>query len=885
MVASVYDQDYLPYTAPTGAATTTTPVAANGANEAATVNVQGAITTGGVAIKIPVTATGSNTLPAFSQTINIPAGMTEDGIARDVTLSWAAQAYTAATTTINATLAAVGGTLNAKKLDIQTGIGTDGLGILMGQFTYPYNNAGATTTYSVRFIAGIPDKMFGLPDNNSNSTTHMMLYVPTVAEDGNIWLNNNLGAHYSNVNHASFNPAQQATSDTDHLAYGSSFQWGRKADGHELITFTDSTNGTAVNGITYTLSNTPAHALFIGVLNTPFDWRSTQDNTLWATEASANNPCPVSYRLPTQTELNTLVTSASITNSATAASSTLKFTLPGYRDNSNGSMNSEGAYGFYWNTSVNGIYVGCRIFNSVNTYTANDSNRSSGSTVRCIKDNTPAATIGAINCAGATNNGTLTQGTAASGVNSEIPYTGGNGGVQYGQTVASTGVTGLTATLAGGLVASGAGNLTYTITGTPASGGTASFAISVGGQSCTLTRTVAAYTVPATITLAQNKTYMVASVYDQDYLPYTAPTGAATTATAVAVNGANEAITLNIQGSITTGGVAIKIPVIATGSSTLPAFSQTINIPAGMTEDGIARDVTLSWAAQAYTAATTTINATIAAVGGTLNAKKLDVQTGIGTDGLGILMGQFTYPYNNAGATTTYSVRFIAGIPDRNIADANHRMLYFPTVAEDGNIWLNNNLGADYSNTAKAAFNPAQQATSATDHLAYGSLFQWGRKPDGHELITWTNGTSGTAVNGTTSTNSDAPANALFILELNSPYDWRSSQNDTLWATEASANNPCPVGFRLPTLTEQNTLVTAASITNSATAASSTLKFTVTGYRYHADGTLYSVGSYGYYWSSSVSGTNASRRAFFAEGTLTTNLGRAYGFTVRCIKD
>jgi uncharacterized protein (TIGR02145 family) len=95
-----------------------------------------------------------------------------------------------------------------------------------------------------------------------------------------------------------------------------------------------------------------------------------------------------------------------------------------------------------------------------------------------------------LNCSGATNQGALTAGTLASGVSSTIAYTGGNGGSYSGQMVSSTGVTGLTATLAGGTFAMGAGSVVYTITGTPSMSGTAIFALSLGGQNCTLARTI-----------------------------------------------------------------------------------------------------------------------------------------------------------------------------------------------------------------------------------------------------------------------------------------------------------------------------------------------------------------------------------------------------------
>ena len=72
-----------------------------------------------------------------------------------------------------------------------------------------------------------------------------------------------------------------------------------------------------------------------------------------------------------------------------------------------------------------------------------------------------------------------------------VPYNGGNG-VAYnaGTAIASTGVTGLTATLISGTLANGTGNLSYAVSGTPAAVGTANFAISFGGQNCTLSLTI-----------------------------------------------------------------------------------------------------------------------------------------------------------------------------------------------------------------------------------------------------------------------------------------------------------------------------------------------------------------------------------------------------------
>lgn len=295
-------------------------------------NVQGSLSTQGITIRIPVTATSSGTLPSFFSRITVPANLTEDNISRDVVLSWPAQAYTSATTSIVANIAAVGGTLNIKKLDINAGIGNDRLGILLGTFTYPYNNAGNTTTFQIRVVPGIPDRMFGVADNTGSTTSHLFLHQTLTNINGSEWIPLPLGADRTNLLHPAFNMnilhgvdtsvAANYANWTDYRTFGNLFQWGRKPDGHEIITdrverimttspFLPDGITQTVRGSTTVQSDNPTHALFINVSSTgSMDWRVNSDTTLWSSEASTNNPCPIGFRVPTVAELQALFAKA-----------------------------------------------------------------------------------------------------------------------------------------------------------------------------------------------------------------------------------------------------------------------------------------------------------------------------------------------------------------------------------------------------------------------------------------------------------------------------------------------------------------------------------------------------------------------------------------------
>jgi uncharacterized protein (TIGR02145 family) len=113
-----------------------------------------------------------------------------------------------------------------------------------------------------------------------------------------------------------------------------------------------------------------------------------------------------------------------------------------------------------------------------------------------------------LDCAGATFNGTLLHNQAVSTAYFVISYSGGAGAAYTAETVNSTGVTGLTARLAAGVFSSETCQLIYNVSGTPASSGTASFAISPGGASCTLSATVSATYASGLVFCGGTQTYI-----------------------------------------------------------------------------------------------------------------------------------------------------------------------------------------------------------------------------------------------------------------------------------------------------------------------------------------------------------------------------------------
>lgn len=187
-----------------------------------------------------------------------------------------------------------------------------------------------------------------------------------------------------------------------------------------------------------------------------------------------------------------------------------------------------------------------------------------------------------------------------------------------------------------------------------------------------------------------------------------------------------------------------------------------------------------------------------------------------------------------------------------------------------GKSWMDRNLGA------------SRVAQSSTDDLAYGALYQWGRFSDGHQC----RNSSTTNTNATTAIpNANNSWDGKFITESSPPYDWLIPQNDFLWQGLKGYNNPCPSGYRLPTENEWNNERLSWTSNNSTGAYGSQLKLPVAGGRAHSSGTLYDIDSYGFYWCSTVSGTQVRHFDFYNSLAYILNCGRGKGFSIRCIKD
>jgi uncharacterized protein (TIGR02145 family) len=219
-------------------------------------------------------------------------------------------------------------------------------------------------------------------------------------------------------------------------------------------------------------------------------------------------------------------------------------------------------------------------------------------------------------------------------------------------------------------------------------------------------------------------------------------------------------------------------------------------------------------------------------------------------------------------------------------------------------VWHSKNLGA--TRTATMA-----NTDTDGDYLSYGSLFQWGRAADGHELMNWTAFDDiNAAVNGNTTTRatSTVAVDNNFISNNVDPYEWvqnsiqDSGNNVDDSGAIRSANwfktdgsSICPIGYRVPTDTEleADTLLDGQDWNDGTDVRllvfNNFLKLPTPGYRGRLNGSLDNISKRGRVWSGSASDSNFNARplSFDNSGAAAkiADYSRANGYTVRCIKD
>lgn len=197
--------------------------------------------------------------------------------------------------------------------------------------------------------------------------------------------------------------------------------------------------------------------------------------------------------------------------------------------------------------------------------------------------------------------------------------------------------------------------------------------------------------------------------------------------------------------------------------------------------------------------------------------------------------------------------------------------------AEDGHVWMRQDLGAGAVGTAYA------------DADAYGALYQWGRWTDGHEPRT-----SGLSPATVLSSNDPIGLGAgmpLFLFGVDPNGWWGAGAGTDTWAgSTASATNgidPCAAlgaGWQLPGQTDWYIILAQEGITNAATAFASNLRLVGGGSRDGQTGTFINAGQYSNYWSATPNGPYAKDLTIGPDFVNADDDGyRSHGMSVRCL--
>ena len=233
--------------------------------------------------------------------------------------------------------------------------------------------------------------------------------------------------------------------------------------------------------------------------------------------------------------------------------------------------------------------------------------------------------------------------------------------------------------------------------------------------------------------------------------------------------------------------------------------------------------------------------------------------------------GSTTSGDSNASGATTTGVE--NNTTEEIVFSVTHNGTIYGIVSSPytGKIWLDRNLGA------------ARVCTSFNDTACYGDYYQWGRDFDGHQDLT-------SDITTTQVTDINNAGSEFVINTFNYGGDWaqavdyRGAVRSTNWS-KTDGSSICPTEFRVPTLQELKAEIVRGALFGRETLFQEFLKIPSAGIRLEYDGVMHNVGLGIAFWSTTIG----------VGGTLAFSVGvgaspasaepRAYGRSIRCIKD
>lgn len=243
-------------------------------------------------------------IPLYTQTVDIPREFTADGRQYRVRLTWMDGEIMpfdannprlklmnywlpAKLETYDVEYQSWGRNIPLKQLDVNSGFGPDMKGLLVAQFKYPTLNGDGK--FEIRLIPGVLDAHFNQKTrdyagkNTADELEHQFVYLPVKGPGEKWWLNNNLGADYSNLNSPHFDFTKQAENWNDGHAAGSLFQWARLADGHELMSYDNASRPVSKYSSTTDFANSImplSNMIYLGPTNGVQSWIQNSLNNL-----------------------------------------------------------------------------------------------------------------------------------------------------------------------------------------------------------------------------------------------------------------------------------------------------------------------------------------------------------------------------------------------------------------------------------------------------------------------------------------------------------------------------------------------------------------------------------------------------------------------------